>query len=135
MIINRRQLCSFFLILCLIGSMGVLEGCRKQPAQTGASRLTTGEAKKNIIKGQTTQSEIMQVFGSPNLVTRNSDGEEVWSYNRMSYDSNSSASSSWFILFGGSNATSSTGSKSFDLIITFDDRDVVSDYKVIAASY
>jgi hypothetical protein len=103
------------------------------PAQS--SNLTMGMIKKEIIKGTTTQAEIMQKFGSPNLVTKNRSNDEVWNYSRMSYESKTGADGASFIFFGGSRAMSTTTTKSFDLIITFDEKDIVKDYSVISAQY
>jgi hypothetical protein len=115
-----------------------------QPEETGLNnRLTTGEVKRQIVKGETNQAEIIRIFGSPNLVTKNKQNKEVWSYNKMSYEKvDSSKSGALFGFTGqalgaasGSKAVSTSSSKSFDLIITFDTNDVVEDYSVISASY
>lgn len=49
-----------------------------------SSNLTFGMVKSKIEKGKTSQAEILQIFGSPNMVTKNRSNNEVWSYNRMS---------------------------------------------------
>ena len=123
--------------LLLAAAVLLTSGCTtSQPKEdTASSNLTVGEVKMTIIKGQTTQAEVMQHFGSPNLVTRNSDNEEVWGYNKMSYETKSGSDYGTLILFGGSKAVTSATTKSFDLIITFDAKDVVKEYKVISASY
>lgn len=109
-------------------------GCQtKQPTQK--SNLSMGTVKKNIVKGKTNQAEIMQLLGSPNLTTKNSKGGEVWTYTRQSYDSESGGFGGGLILFGGNKAFSSSSSNSFDLILTFNDKDVVEDYSVIQSAY
>lgn len=102
---------------------------------TDSTRLTVGEAKRRIEEGKTTQGDVLRAFGSPNLVTRNSAGKEVWNYNRMSFDAEAKSSYGTLLLFGGSSATSSAASKSFDLIITYDTYDVVETYEIIHARY
>lgn len=69
----------------------IIIGCSytNQLEKSQESTLTTGEVKTTIIKGQTDQSEILKKFGSPNLVTINKNEEEVWNYNRMSYETRS----------------------------------------------
>jgi len=37
--------------------------------------------------------------------------------------------------FAGQKASASTSNQSFDLIITFDDKDIVKDYSVISSSF
>jgi outer membrane protein assembly factor BamE (lipoprotein component of BamABCDE complex) len=95
------------------------------------SNLTFGVVKSKIIKGQTTQEEILAIFGAPNMVTKNKSDNEVWSYNRMSSVSKGGKTSFIF----GEKASVSNSSQSFDLIITFDEQDVVNDYSVISTSF
>lgn len=115
-----------------------LSGCAtfpqsEVPAQK--SNLSVGMVKKVIKKGETTKAEILEYFGSPNLVTKNRSNDEVWNYSRMSFESKASADGVSLFFWGGSRAMSTTTTKSFDLIITFDSNDVVKDYSVIYASY
>lgn len=104
-----------------------------QPVQK--SNLTYGTVKKSIVKGKTNQAEVVQLLGSPNIVTKNSKGDEVWTYSKQSYDSESGGFGGGIILFGGSKAFSSNASSSFDLILTFDNRDVVKDYSVVSSQF
>ena len=113
-------------------------GQNAEPTQK--SNLTFGVVKSKIEKGKTTQAEILNIFGSPNLVTKNKSNDEVWSYNRMSVQERA-GSSGVVVSFlsgattGGARASASTSSQSFDLIITFDENDVVKDYSVISTSF
>ncbi len=124
------------LFLLLIFTIFYLGGCfqNQQPTST-SSKLTVGEVKRQIVKGSTSQNDVLQYFGSPNMVTKDKDGFEVWSYNKMSYDANTSASSGTLILFGSSQAMSSSSTKSFDLYITFDKNDIVKDYNMVYSAY
>ena len=100
------------------------------------SNLTQGVVKAKIVKGQTTQDEILKLFGAPNITTKNKNQQEVWNYHKISYEAFGAAKDDvYFLLQGGSRAISSTTSRSFDLIITFDDHDVVSDYSVVSAQF
>lgn len=51
--------------------------------QPRVSALTPGMVVKNIQKGKTTQAEIMEVFGPPDMVTRSGSGE-MWGYDKVS---------------------------------------------------
>lgn len=108
-------------------------GTTKEPVEK--SNLTMGMVKHSIIKGKTTQAEILQMFGAPNLVTKNRANHEVWNYNKMAFEAKTGQDSMTLILFGGSRAASTTTSKSFDLILEFDENDMVKDYSVISASF
>jgi len=130
---NRIRLSTFLFIFCFL-----ISGCAtfpqsKEPVEK--SNLTAGTIKAQIVKGKTTQAEILKLFGSPNLVTKNRDNNEVWNYNRMSFESKVGEDGGTLILWGGSRAMSTTTTRSFDLIIEFDDKDVVKDYSIISAQY
>lgn len=98
---------------------------------TQKSNLTFGIVKSKIEKGVTTQEEILKIFGSPNLTTKNKSNNEVWSYNKMSVQQKFGQTD----FFAGQKASASSSSQSLDLIITFDDKDVVKDYSVISSSF
>lgn len=55
------------------------------------SNLTVGMIKTEIIEKKTTQTEILELFGSPNMVTTNSKGQEVWTYNKSAYQESSAS--------------------------------------------
>ncbi|MGF7026014.1 hypothetical protein [Sphingobacterium sp. G1-14] len=98
---------------------------------TEKSNLTMGVVKSRIIKGETTQDEILKLFGSPNLVSKNKSNREVWSYNKMSVEQKAGSTD----FFAGQRASQSSSSRSFDLIITFDEKDIVVDYSVISTAF
>lgn len=118
-----------------IASLLLMIGCASTEKPVQKSNLSMGTVKRTIIKGRTTQSEVVQMLGSPNLVTRNSHDEEVWTYSRQSYDSESGGFGGGLILFGGHKAFSSGSSNSFDLILTFDKHDVVKDYSAVQSQF
>lgn len=90
-----------------------------------------GMVKSKVVKGETTQDEILKLFGSPNLVSKNKSNREVWSYNKMSVENKAGSTD----IFAGQRASQSSSSKSFDLIITFDENDIVADYSVVSTAY
>ncbi len=122
----------------LFSFLALFLGCATFPREeepTTSSNLTVGVVEKEIVKGKTTQAEILNLFGSPNIVTKNSEGDEVWNYNRMSYTTKVGSDGGSLLLWGGSRAMSTATTKSFDLILTFDQNDIVKNYSVISASY
>jgi hypothetical protein len=127
-------------ILIALLSIGILSASctqfpkeQQEPAQL--SNLTFGVVKSKIIKGQTTQEEILKIFGSPNIVTKNKNNNEVWNYSKMSYRATSGEDNRTGIFWNGSRAVSTTTTASFDLIVIFDEKDVVIDYSVISAKF
>jgi outer membrane protein assembly factor BamE (lipoprotein component of BamABCDE complex) len=97
------------------------------------SALTQGNVQLNLSVGKTTKAEVLEVFGAPNITTRDGSGKEVWSYQRHATVSQSSEKGSfWTILLvgGGSSASGfSQSSRTMTLIIKFDSLDVVSDFR------
>lgn len=95
--------------------------------------LTQGAVQMNLVVGSTSKAEVLEVFGAPNVTTRDGSGREVWSYQRQAQVSQStSQSSGWSILLAGSSRSASglsTSSRMITLIIKFDENDVVSDFR------
>lgn len=123
-------------IIAVVSFIFFTSGCATFPEkETENSKLTIGVVKQTIIKGETTQAEILETFGSPNLVAKNKEDNEVWNYNRMSFEYREGADGIFYIFGTGSRAMTTATTKSFDLIITFDENEIVKDYSVISASY
>lgn len=121
-------------ILSLI--LASLVGCNSQPKQDPAdqSNLTQGMAKKTIVKGQTTQTEILEVFGPPDLTTYK-DGKEVWTYDKVSHEVTSSGSYFTVLIAGTNSKSASSSSRSTMLILYFDEADVVQDYRMSVTKF
>ena len=127
--------------LCVTGCM-VLIGC----SQSRPSALTPGAAKKHIKPGVTTQAEVIEVFGTPNIITKKH-GHEMWVYDKVSSRQTNAA----FGLFGGGGGVGSGGAgggggfagassterseTTVMLIIYFDENDVVYDYKITQTKF
>ena len=125
----------FCLITILFTSVFVISCASPSRISPQNSRLTHANVKRLLKKGKTTQSQVLKALGSPNITTRNSKGEEVWTYTRQSSSSKSESAYGTLLFVGGSKAASSDSVKSFDLIITFDSRDVVRDYSVVTSQF
>lgn len=125
------------IILSIVSIAFFTSGCATFPEkqEQASSPLTAGNVSMTVKKGVTTKADVLKNFGSPNLVTKNRDADEVWSYNRMSYTTRVGEDGGSLIFWGGSRAVSTATTKSFDLMITFDSNDVVKDYSIIQASY
>ena len=113
----------------------LLIGCvtAPEPLTKKNSELTQGMVQMNLEVGKTTKSDVIETFGAPNITTRDSSGNEVWTYQRQAQVSQSSSSSGFiFVIIAGRSAEASgfeTSSKMMTLIIKFDGNDVVTDFK------
>lgn len=115
---------------------GVLTSCaanQQGPVDVRNSALTQGNVQMNLRVGKTTKAEVLEVFGSPNITTRDASGSEVWTFQRHATVAQSSSSGNfWTILLvgGGQSASGfSETSRTMTLIIKFDQNDIVSDFR------
>ena len=118
----------FFVSLLLLSACGG----NVTPVETRNSSLTQGSVQMNVVVGSTTKAQVLEVFGAPNITTRDSSGSEVWTYQRSGQAAESSSKSGgWTVLLAGqsySNSGFATSSRMITLIITFNSKDVVSDF-------
>ena len=115
-------------------SFMTLISCSNPPAQNN-TKLTFGTVQQVVKKGAN-QTEIMRSLGAPNIVSKDKNGLETWTYDRISRESESRSRSlglfgsiGAFLLGGsGSRSSSSVASKSLTVIITFDNDKSVLDF-------
>jgi len=108
-------------------------GCTNPPQES--DKLTLGLVQSTVIKGAN-QTEIIKVLGAPNIISKDKQGRETWTYDRISRNSEAKSGSmvgaGFFSVFSGAGGTSksssSTSSKSLTVVITFDNNKSVVDY-------
>ncbi len=123
------------------------------------SNLTAGMVKRHVRVGEAGQADIMRVFGAPNIITRDKEGREVWTYDRQSM-ATASEVAEWnaggglvagaggvvgeAVVGGAASVGGSTGkgstagqvsSATFTLMIVFDNSDIVQDYQMMATQF
>lgn len=124
---------------------------REKQSKDSANTLTHGMVQMTLNIGQTTQAEILENFGGPNVTSIDGTGQEMWVYDRhatVTSDSSSGFSIGMLIGAGGSDVAggaglgfgkkkskSSQSSRSMTLIIKFDKNKVVSDFKSRSSSF
>ena len=123
------------IILVLITSFLLLTACvtAPEPLTKKNSELTQGMVQMNLEVGKTNKAEVLNTFGGPNITTRDSSGNEVWTYQRAAQVSQSSSQSGyWTIIIAGKSGSAAgfeTSSRMITLIIKFDQNDIVTDFK------
>ena len=121
--------------LIIITSIFLLTGCvtAPEPLTKMNSELTQGMVQMNLEVGKTTKAEVVETFGAPNITTRDGDGNEVWTYQRQAQVNQSSSNSGFiFVIIAGKSSSASgfeSSSKMMTLIIKFDSKDIVTDFK------
>ena len=127
----------------------LLTGCsarhHAQDVQSGleGDRLTVGTVQREIHKGMS-GGEVLETLGSPNVVSTDEAGREVWVYDKFATDVVASGSS-WSIFglgggfgnsggggggigAGGSAGAASTSQRTLTIIIKFDENKKVRDF-------
>lgn len=116
--------------------VAALAGCdaQKNADDVGIGKdgqpLTVGKVQREVARGMT-GAQVIEALGSPNIVTTEEGGREVWVYDRFATDVrySQSAGGVWLILAAFSNSTgaASTSQRSLTVVIKFDDAKHVRD--------
>ncbi len=123
--------------IALICFVALFSGCvatrHASDTQEGlrGEKLTVGTVQREIRKGMS-GAEVAAALGSPNIVTTDEQGREVWIYDKISTDRVQSESSGYgtLILLGyrGSAGSSSTSQQTLTIIIKYDKDKKVRDF-------
>ncbi len=125
------------------------------PGQSGASALSYGVVTAAVERGKTTQLELIQLFGGPNISTIDGEGVETWVYERsVSQTDAANKSNNWQaaanlgLSFGnaqlgasggggssGSGYSSASSFRSLTVIVKFNPNKTVKDYSVRASQF
>lgn len=120
-------------------------------AQEEKNSLTHGMVQMSLRVGQTSQAEVLDAFGAPNITTMDGEGREVWVYDRhatVSSDSSSGFSIGMLIGAGGGavgggaglgfgkrKSKSAQASRTMTLVIKFGADKRVIDFKSRSSSF
>lgn len=120
-------------------------------AKDQPNMLTSGMVNMTLKVGETSQAQILETFGAPNITTIDGNGAEMWVYDRQATVTSSSSSgfSIGMLLGAGGGGVAGGGglgfgkrknkeessSRTMTLIIKFDDRKIVSDFKSRSSSF
>jgi outer membrane protein assembly factor BamE (lipoprotein component of BamABCDE complex) len=101
--------------------------------------LTHGQVQLTVKVGETTQTQVLEAFGSPNITSIDGSGQEVWVFERHSTVSTSSSQGSYGTLglVGASKSKkkSEVSTRQTTLIIKFNEKKIVSDFKSRSSSF
>lgn len=109
----------------------------QQPTEK-SDEFTLGAVQRSIGVGMT-GADVTTALGSPNIVTTDDQGNEVWVYDRVSTESASKSSDGFiFLLLAGTSSSSqqqSTSQKTVTVIIKFDSDGIVKDVAYHSAKF
>ncbi|MSQ05075.1 MAG: hypothetical protein EXR40_03685 [Nitrosomonadaceae bacterium] len=104
----------------------LLAGCasasyqRKDVQDDSGDKVTVGTVQKEIKKGMS-GAEVATALGSPNIVSTDEQGREVWIYDKIATDRVYSKSDAGIgFLTSGSSGASSTSQRTLTVIIKYD---------------
>jgi outer membrane protein assembly factor BamE (lipoprotein component of BamABCDE complex) len=123
-------------LLIFSSALILISGCstaaskhRADIRDDAGDRVTVGKVQREIKVG-IPSSEVVEILGSPNVVTTDEKRREVWVYDKISSERIvSSSASSIFLLFGDQGqGASSSSQRTLTIIIKFDESSVVRDF-------
>jgi outer membrane protein assembly factor BamE (lipoprotein component of BamABCDE complex) len=131
-------------VLLLVSALWLLTACASWHAadvQEGmkGDKLTLGTVQREIKVGMT-GAQVVEVLGSPNVVTTDEQRREVWVYDKIATDVVHSTSSSLVLggafgssgggggLIGQNAGATSTSQRTLTVIIKFDEQSKVRDF-------
>ena len=121
----------FLILLVQLFFVGCNTASKEYNRNTG---ITHGSVQLHLQKGKTTQTEVLEKFGAPNIAT--TDGEfEVWTYQKHGTSTKASGVGGSLILVGASTSGFSQNSRTMTLIIKFDNSKVVSEFNSRYSSF
>ena len=122
--------------------LALVSGCvstQTTPVTARNSALTHGNVQMNLKVGETTQTQVLETFGAPNITSIDGSEQEVWTYQRhATVTQQSSANGYWTILLAGSDTHASgfeQTQRTMTLIINFDAKKIVSDFRSRASEF
>lgn len=125
----------FVLALVFLGGCGHVQ---QQSPYIQEEKITLAKAQKEIKVGMTS-ADVVEVLGTPNMVTSDANHCETWVYDKISTEVSSSSSNSgvWFLLIGGdkSRYSSRSNQKTLTIIIKFDADNKVRNFTYRASSF
>jgi outer membrane protein assembly factor BamE (lipoprotein component of BamABCDE complex) len=138
--LEAQSVTKLHLLICVLLATSIA-GCTNTPPQNSIenSPYTHGNVQLTLKKGETTQAEVLNKFGAPNITTIDATGQEVWTYQKHATVANTTRSGSYasIIVAGVGNGTSGfeQSSRTLTLIITFDKTNKVTDFKSMSSSF
>lgn len=123
------QCLSLILILLFVGCIAASK--HRNEVQDDTASMTVGIVQKEIHVGMS-GAEVIQVLGSPNIVSTDEQRREVWVYDKISTESAYSKSSGGIgvliLGFGSDTGAVSKSQKTLTIIIKYDEKGLVRDF-------
>lgn len=108
--------------------LALLAACQTTKREdVGGKNLTTGVVQREIRTGMASAS-VVEALGSPNIVTTDEEGREVWVYERFAREVVTAENNYWVIAIWGGQRSSTSSQRSLTVIVKFDKKGRVRDF-------
>lgn len=128
----------FRVLICFLGLSCFLSCASTGNVQKQTDNLSVATVQREIKIGMSS-SEVVEILGSPNMITTDDQRRENWVYDKIStqIDSSSSSSGVWLVVVGGSKSKNaySSSQKTLTIIIKFDNGGKVRDFSYRTSSF
>ena len=104
------------------------------PVSSKNNQLTHGNVQLILKRGETSQTQVLEGFGAPNVTSIDGSGHEVWTYQRHATDAQA-ASENWAIFSRDFTVGFSQSQRTITLIIKFDENKIVKDFRSRSSSF
>ena len=123
-----KNICSLLLLALFLGGCASASYQRQQVRDDKEDRLTVAAVQKEIHIGMPS-ADVVQVLGSPNMVSTDEERREVWVYDKVASEAVYSESHSGLkFLTPGSSGAASTTQRTLTVIVKFDKDSKVRDF-------
>lgn len=145
-----KRIVAFAAFVALAGCQSAADHAADVRAGQDGDRLTVGKVQREIRVGMTS-AQVVEVLGSPNMVTSDEKRRENWVYDKISTETVYSSSSGGVsaLILGGSNGVGGLGSagvsgsagarstsqRTLTVIVKFDERSLVRDFAYRSSSF
>ena len=119
------------LLAIAFATIPFISACSTTNYSLNEEKMTVAKAQTEIKIGMPS-SEVVEVLGSPNMVTTDTERRETWVYDKVSTNVQSSSSKNgvWLLLFaaGNHNVQASSNQRTLTIIVKFDKDGLVRDF-------
>jgi outer membrane protein assembly factor BamE (lipoprotein component of BamABCDE complex) len=120
---------AFLLLFALLAACQVAKR-----EDVGGKNLTTGVVQREIRTGMASAS-VVEALGSPNIVTTDEEGREVWVYERFAREVVTAENNYWVIALWGGERSSTSSQRSLTVIVKFDKKGRVRDFAYHSSTF
>ena len=115
--------------------LALLAACQTTKREdVGGKNLTTGVVQREIRTGMASAS-VVEALGSPNIVTTDEEGREVWVYERFAREVVTAENNYWVIALWGGQRSSTSSQRSLTVIVKFDKKGRVRDFAYHSSTF